>query len=109
MKREYGVVQFTHLRRKWEESGGALKREKWWVDISNASYGQSPNNMQWCSTEYLVMHNEEIGLQSFRLESLMAKLPDVLVIRHPIPNGDFLLKPRKNTGYNLVSFVLISS
>ena len=39
----------------------------------------------------------------------MAKLPDVLVIRHPIPNGDFLLKPRKNTGYNLVSFVLISS
>ena len=102
-------VQFTHLRRKWEERGGVSEREKGWVDISNASYGQSPNNMQWCSTEYLVMHNEEIGLRSFRLGSLIAKVPDVVVITHPILNGDFLLKLRKSTGDNLVSFVLISS
>ena len=39
----------------------------------------------------------------------MAKLPDVVLIKQPIPNGDFLLKPRKNTGCHLVSFVLISS
>ena len=39
----------------------------------------------------------------------MAKVPDVVVITHPILNGDFLLKLRKSTGDNLVSFVLISS
>ena len=55
------------------------------------------------------MQNEQIDQQSFRLESLMAKLPDVVVIAHPFLEGHFLLKPRKNTGYNLVSFVLISS
>ena len=82
--------------------------EKWWVDISNASDDQSPNKMQWCSTECLVMHNEQIDQQSFRLESFMAKLPDVVIITQPFPEGHFLLKPRENTGYNLVSFVLIS-
>ena len=55
------------------------------------------------------MHNEQIDQQSFRMGTLMAKLPDVVVITQPIPNEDFLLKPRKNTGDNLVSFVLISS
>ena len=55
------------------------------------------------------MHNEEIDLQSFRVGNLMAKLPDVVLITQPIPNGDFLLKLRKNAGYHLVPFVLISS
>ena len=55
------------------------------------------------------MHNEQINQGSFRLGRLTAKLPDVLVITQPIPNEDFLLKGRKNTGYNLVSFVLIST
>ena len=55
------------------------------------------------------MHNEEIGLRPFRLGSLIAKVPDVVVITHPILNGDFLFKLRKSTGDNLVSFVLISS
>ena len=39
----------------------------------------------------------------------MARLPDFVLRTQPIPNGDFLLKPRKNTGYHLVSFVLILS
>ena len=95
--------------KKWQERGAVFEREKWWVDISNAYYGHSPNKRQWCRTEYLVMHNEQINQGSFRLGSLMAKLPDVVLIKQPIPNGDFLLKPRKNTGYHLVSFVLISS
>ena len=55
------------------------------------------------------MHNKEIEQQSFRFGSLMGKLSDVVIITQPISNGDFLLKSRKNTAYNLVSFVLISS
>ena len=54
------------------------------------------------------MHNEQIDQQSFRLESLTVKLPDVVVITQPILQEHFLLKPRKNTRYNLVSFVLLS-
>ena len=92
-----------------QQRGGIFEGEKWSVDISNAYYGQSLNKIQWCGTEYLVMHNKEIEQQSFRFGSLMVKLPDVVIITQPISNGDFLLKPRKNTGYNLVSFVLISS
>ena len=57
----------------------------------------------------MVMHNEQIDQVSFRLESLMARLPGFVLGTQPIPNGDFLLKPGKNTGYHLVSFVLISS
>ena len=55
------------------------------------------------------MHNEQIDQVSFRMESLTARLPDFVVRTQPIPNGDFLLKPRINTGYHLVSFVLILS
>ena len=96
--------------KKWQERGGVFEggRERW-VDISNAYYGQSPNTTQWSSNESLVMHNEQIDQVSFRMESLTARLPDFVVRTQPIPNGDFLLKPRINTGYHLVSFVLILS
>ena len=58
------------------------------------------------------MHNDHIDQRSFGLGSLvelMAKLPDVVEITRPNPTGDFLLKRRQNPGYNLVSFVLITT
>ena len=33
--------------------GGVFEKGKGWVDIPNDYYGQFPNKMQWCSTEYL--------------------------------------------------------
>ena len=108
-KKGVWVAQFIHYRRKWQERVNDFDGEKWWVKMSNAYYSQSPNKMQWWSNDSLVMHNEQIDQVSFRLESLMARLPDFVLRTQPIANGDFLLKPRKNTGYHLVSFVLISS